>query len=65
MRVGRARRNPVQKLCVYTGQVEPSRYTFTPSPIEHQFSLNLSGCGESNSDYIHPMDAYYHYTTPR
>lgn len=29
------------------------------------FSQLLSGCRESNSDYIHPMDAYYHYTTPR
>ena len=24
-----------------------------------------SGCRESNSDYIHPMDTYYHYTTAR
>gem|GEM_PF-2607329 len=27
--------------------------------------LKWSGCWESNPDYIHPMDAYYHYTTAR
>ena len=28
-------------------------------------SFNWSGCRESNSDYMHPMHAYYHYTTSR
>ena len=28
-------------------------------------SFTWSGCRESNSDYMHPMHAYYHYTTAR
>ena len=32
---------------------------------ENLQSFNWSGCGESNSDYMHPMHAYYRYTTPR
>ena len=28
-------------------------------------NFSWSGCWESNPDYIHPMDAYCHYTTAR
>lgn len=34
-----------------------------PGPFH--FPVFLSGRWESNPDYIHPMDAYYHYTTAR
>ena len=32
---------------------------------KQRLSFISSGRRESNSDRIHPMDVYYHYTTPR
>ena len=45
----------------------PAEGGASEQPNAPQFSkcLDWSGCRESNSDYMFPKHAYYHYTTPR
>ncbi len=46
----------------YTQPLRFPDISFAYSPLTH---LVRSGCRESNPIYIHPMDTYYRYTTPR
>src|SRR3989344_4849678 len=50
---------------VITHPSQLAGHSHHPPHILLNQSLFISGCRESNSDYKHPMLAYYHYTTPR
>ena len=48
----------------YHPHLRANMHPMTPAEKAATF-LYLSGCAESNRDYMHPMHAYYHYTTAR